>query len=113
MEPSSELNTMSTPGIVDLEAVLKEVEKDSELQKLIEDLKKNPEEGNKYQWENGRLLYKGRLVLSKNSTPIPNLLHTFRDSILGGHSGLLRTYKRMSGELHWKGRKADVKKYVE
>ncbi|TYK14439.1 uncharacterized protein E5676_scaffold186G00980 [Cucumis melo var. makuwa] len=28
-------------------------------------------------------------------------------------NGFLRTYKRMSGELHWQGMKNDVKKYVE
>ena len=53
------------------------------------------------------------MVLSRNSSLIPRLLHTFHDSIPGGHSGFLRTYKRMSGELFWKGMKADVKRYVE
>lgn len=72
---------MTTPGIVDLEIVLKEVEEDSELQGLIESLKKEREEGNEYQWVNGRLLYKGRLVLSKKSTLVPTLLHTFHESI--------------------------------
>lgn len=113
MEPSPELNTLSTLGIVDLEVVLKEVEEDSELQRLVEDLKKNRGEGNKYRWENGRLLYKRRLVLSKNSMLIPNLWLTFHDSILGGYSEFLRTYKRMNGELHWKGMKTDAKKYIE
>lgn len=98
IEPSPKINTMSTPGIVDLEVVPKEVEDDVELQKRIEDLKKNPKEENKYQQENGRLLNKGRLVLSKNSTLIPNLLHTFHDLILGVHSKFLRTYKRMRVE---------------
>ncbi|KAL0540054.1 hypothetical protein IC582_024282 [Cucumis melo] len=58
-------------------------------------------------------MYKGRVVLSKSSSLIPSLLHTFHDSIFGGHSGFLRTYKRMSGELFWKGMKTDIKKYVE
>ena len=49
---------------------------------------------------NQRLLYKGRLVLSKTSVLIPSLLHTFHDTIVGGYSGFLRTNKRMSGELH-------------
>ncbi|KAA0033720.1 hypothetical protein IC582_013177 [Cucumis melo] len=90
-----------------------EVEKDEELQGIINILKENPEGKANYQWESGNLLYKGRLVLSKNSTLIPSLLHTFHDSVLGGHSGFLRTYKRMNGEIHWMGMKNDVKKYVE
>lgn len=32
---------------------------------------------------------------------------------MGGHSGFLRTYKRMAGELYWSGMKTDVRKYVE
>ena len=59
-----------------------------------------------------RLLYKGRMVVSKTSTVIPKFLHTFHDSILMGHSRFLRTYKRINGELYWKGMKADVKKQI-
>ena len=51
--------------------------------------------------------------MSKTSSLIPRLLHTFHGSILGGHSGFLRTYKRINGELYWKGMKVDVKRYVE
>ena len=56
---------------------------------------------------------KGRMVVSQTSTLIPKILHTFHDSILGGHSGFLRTYERISGELYWRGMKAEIKKYVE
>ena len=30
---------------------------------------------------------------------------------MGGHSGFLRTYKRIAGELYWQGMKAVIKKY--
>ncbi|TYK07870.1 retrotransposon protein, putative, unclassified [Cucumis melo var. makuwa] len=75
VESIPELNTMITTGIVDMEAVWEEVEKDEEVQKIIEQLRMNPKEES--------------------------------------HSGFLRTYKRMSGELHLKGLKTDVKRYVE
>ena len=74
MEQPPELNSMATQGIVDMEMVGKEVGKDDELQKIIDNLKKNLEEDSKYQWENGRLLFKIRVVLSKTSSLIPNLL---------------------------------------
>ncbi|TYK15102.1 Retrotransposable element Tf2 [Cucumis melo var. makuwa] len=112
LELSPELNAMTTHGIVDMEVVGKEVEKDRELQEIIERLKENSEEEGRYQWENERLLYKGRVVISKTSS-IPNLLHTFHDSILGGYLDFLRTYKRMSGKLHWQGMKNDIKRYVK
>ncbi|TYK28181.1 polyprotein [Cucumis melo var. makuwa] len=54
-----------------------------------------------------------RLVLSKTSSLIPAMLHTFHDSIVGGHSGFLRTYKRLTAELYWEGMKSDVKKHCE
>ncbi|KAA0051377.1 T32E20.30 [Cucumis melo var. makuwa] len=113
LEQTPKLNAMTTHGIIDMEVVGKEVEKDGELQKIIKRLKEYPEEGGRYQWDNERLLYKGRVIISKTSSLIPNLLHTFHDFILEGHSGFLRTYKRMSGELHWLGMKNDIKKYVE
>lgn len=37
------------------------------------------------------------------------LLQTFHDSLLGGHSKYLRTYKRMARELFSKGVKEDLK----
>ena len=113
IEQPVEMKNMSTTGIVNMEVVEKEVELDEELKAIIEELKQNPDEPSKFQWVNGNLWYKKRIVLSKESTLIPTLLHTFHDSILGGHSGFLRTYKRMCGELYWKGMKADVKKYVQ
>lgn len=67
----------------------------------------------KFSLVHGRLHYKGRLVLSSKSKLIPALLHTFHDSVVGGHSDFLPTYKRLTGELYWKGMKNDVKKYVE
>lgn len=108
-----ELVVMTTPGIIDIEVVLKEVGKDLELQKIIETIKKNLEENTKYQWVNDRLLYEGRLMISEQSSLIPTLLHTFHDSILGGHSRFLRTYKPINGELHWKGMKTDINNYLE
>ncbi|TYK03741.1 ty3-gypsy retrotransposon protein [Cucumis melo var. makuwa] len=94
---------MSTAEIVDMETVTKEVKKDEELQLIAQQLQTDPSLEGKYSLLNGKLMYKGRVVLSKSSSLIPNLLHTFHDSIFGGHSGFLRTYKRMSGELFWKG----------
>lgn len=37
----------------------------------------------------------------------------YHDSVLGGHSGFLRTYKCLTGELYWPGIKGDTKNYVE
>lgn len=88
-----ELYTLLTLGLLDIDLVLKKVENDEELQKIIAILKDDLEEKPKYQWLLGSFLYEGRLVLSQSSSLIPTLLYTFHDSSLGGHSGFLRTYK--------------------
>ncbi|KAA0066459.1 Retrotransposable element Tf2 [Cucumis melo var. makuwa] len=41
------------------------------------------------------------------------MLSTYHDSVVGGHSGFLRTYKRLASELYWPSMKTDVKKYCE
>ncbi|KAL0546589.1 hypothetical protein IC582_016500 [Cucumis melo] len=66
-----ELNEMTTSEIVDMNTVSEEVENDEELQQIVEKLKKEQEVGGKFEWKNGRLLYKGRLVLSQTSSLIP------------------------------------------
>lgn len=88
------------------------VEKDEHLNKIIAKLKK--EEGVcNYSMQHRMLRYKGTLVLSKSSSLTPTILHTYHDSIFGGHSRFLRIYKRLTGELFSKGMKHDVKKYCE
>lgn len=66
----------------------------------------------KYSVEQRRLFYKNRIVLSRKSALIPTILHTYHDSVVGGHSGFLRTYKCLTGELFWKNMKKDVQDYV-
>lgn len=52
-------------------------------------------------------------MLSSTSKLIPTILHTYNDSVLGGHSGFLKTYKRLSGELYWQNMKREIQKYTE
>lgn len=75
--------------------------------------KKDAESVPYFSWDQDTLKYKGRMVMSKTSTLIPTVLHTYHDLVFGEHSGYSRTYKRLTGELYWEGRKGDVKKYVE
>lgn len=61
---------------------------------------------------NGVLLYKGHTVISKNSALISNLLNEFHSTPSGGHSVFLRTYRRLAGNLYWKGMKKTIKEFV-
>lgn len=80
----AELTVMSTPGLVDVEKVLREVEHDEELTKIIDWLKNDLEGKVNFQWKANKLLYKGRLVLSRKSSLLPSLLHTYHDFMSGG-----------------------------
>ena len=48
----------------------------------------------------------------KNSSRIPLILHEFHDSAIGGHSGFLKTYKRILGVLFLEGMKKVIQQYV-
>lgn len=61
---------------------------------MVQKLKAKLSSMAKFSLEQGKLLYKGRLVLSDKSRFILALLTTFHDSVLGGHSS---SYKRING----------------
>ena len=110
--PTVHLNQLTAPTLVDIKVIREEVNKDDYLQDIINRIQREEKVKN-YTLQQGILRYKGRLVIAKNSSLIPIIMHTYHDSVLGGHSGFLRTYKRLTGELFWVGMKAHVKKYCE
>ncbi|KAL4032881.1 hypothetical protein IC575_005964 [Cucumis melo] len=112
--PVVQLCGISAPILLDLKIIKEEVEKDEKLQKVVNEWKnEDGEKNNRFSVKNGMLHYKNRLVLSKTSSLILAMLHAFRDSVVGGHSGFLRTYKRLTAELYWEGMKSNVKKHCE
>jgi hypothetical protein len=46
-------------------------------------------------WHNGVLHYKERVIIPAESTLRAKLLHQMNDTKVGGHSGVLRTYKKL------------------
>ncbi|TYK29889.1 transposon Tf2-1 polyprotein isoform X1 [Cucumis melo var. makuwa] len=105
---------LSMSMTVDVEIVKEEVTTDPKFQKIMAKLKESvDQQGSQYSLQNNMLKFKDRLVLTKNSTLIPVILNAYHDSAIGGHSGLLRTYKRIAGELFWEGMKSDIKKHCD
>ncbi|TYK02775.1 Transposon Ty3-I Gag-Pol polyprotein [Cucumis melo var. makuwa] len=114
MPTEVELKGLSVPVTVDLELIKKEVHQDPKFQKLIAELRElEDRQDSKYSLQNDVLKYKDRLVITKTSSLIPTILDTYHNSVVGGHSGFLRTYKRVSSDLDWEGMKADIKKHCE
>ncbi|KAA0046073.1 Transposon Ty3-G Gag-Pol polyprotein [Cucumis melo var. makuwa] len=105
---------LSIPITVDLEVIKREVFQDSKYMEIIRQLEQGEElQVNSYSLQKGLLMYKNRLVIVQQSSLIPVILETFHNSAVGGHSGFLRTYKRIAAELYWKGMKAEIKKHCE
>lgn len=65
-----------------------------------------------YTKRNGLILYKNRVVVPPKSQIPDQLLHEFHDSPLGGHSGVLRTYKRIAQQFYWPSMYRMVNEYV-
>ncbi|RVW83267.1 Transposon Tf2-12 polyprotein [Vitis vinifera] len=79
------------------------------LMRLLDD----PDAYPRYSLDHGILLYKGRLVLPKASPLVPALLQEGHASVVGGHSGFLWTYKRLTRDFFWVDMKNDIKEFVE
>nr|KYP63864.1 Retrotransposable element Tf2 [Cajanus cajan] len=78
------------------------------MQKLITD----PDQHEGYELKEGKLFFKNKLVLPKNSSRIPLIIQEFHATAMGGHAGVFRTYKRVSAVFFWKGMMKDITKFV-
>ncbi|XP_010541181.1 PREDICTED: uncharacterized protein LOC104814705 [Tarenaya hassleriana] len=112
LEPTCMGLAITIPRNIQLVEVEKEIGEDSDLKEIVSKLKEGETKVGKYHLLQGMLRYKNRLVVSKHSSFIPTILAEFHDSKMGGHSGVLRTLKRIQELFHWVGMKADIKKYV-
>ncbi|KAL4383496.1 hypothetical protein GQ457_15G026350 [Hibiscus cannabinus] len=68
--------------------------------------------GTPYAWRMGLVFYKNRVVVPPNSDIIRTLLREFHDSQMGGHSGVLRTYKRLAQQFYWPSMHRTIREYV-
>lgn len=66
-------------------------EGDLKATKLIQQLSTAPTALNNYQLKNGVLFYKNRMYVGA-STTLRQLLETYHNSLVGGHSGVHATY---------------------
>ena len=100
------------PIWLQLAEVQKEVRENEELKRIIEELSQDPNVHPEFSLQKGNLFYHNRSVLAANSVYIPLLLQEFHSSPTGGHSGFLRTYRRIAGNLYWVGMKRSIQDFV-
>lgn len=90
-----------------------EIQLDDKLKKVYVEVEADPAAHPGYSVYQGTLLYKQRLVLSPQSVLIPRMLQEFHSSPQGGHSGFLRTYKRIAANVYWPGIKGMIQEFVK
>jgi hypothetical protein len=79
---------------------------------LIQRLQLDSSASDTFTWKNYSLWYKVHLYLCKNSQLKQKVLLEFHTSLVGGHSGFLKTYHRVKKEYFWDGLKTDVQRFV-
>jgi hypothetical protein len=66
-----------------------------------------------YTYTKGVLRYNGRIVVGHDGNLRTQLVKSIHDSYVGGHAGILNTYKRLKTSFYWFGIMTMVKKAVE
>lgn len=110
MVVSPNLNALFLPTSSIWDILKQEYTTDPYLQRLGQLASNKP--GEPYKWQNGIILFKGRVVLSPNSPLIAQLLHEYHDSNYGGNSGVLRTYKKVHQQFYRPSMQQTVQRYV-
>lgn len=109
---SHSLMALTVPTVLQLLDIYEEIDKDVKLQEMIHSCIQEPSKYQGYTVRNEKLWFKNRLVLPKNSKSIPLILEEFHSGLLGGHSGVLKTVKRIQQSFQWEGLMKDVQKFV-
>lgn len=109
---STQVLALTTPAVIQLQDIFREIEKDETIQGLIKGVQEGTVSNPNYVISGGKLWHKKRLVLPKNSKFIPLILHEFHDNKMGGHSGVLKTLKRVQQMFYWEGIYKKVQQYV-
>ncbi|EXC24161.1 Sterol 3-beta-glucosyltransferase [Morus notabilis] len=104
------LSVLSATSVIRTETIHQQVLQDERLARIWSDLQHNTATHPGYSIRQGRLFFPG-LVASK-SPMVQQLLCSYHNGVLGGHSGELKTYRRLAADWYWTGMKKDVSSYV-
>lgn len=69
--------------------------------------------GGDYGFVDDLIFYKERIWIPKDSVLVNKILETLHGSIIGGHTGFERTFKRIRNSFWWEGMGVKIKDYVD
>lgn len=104
---------LTAPLSIDMDELALQVEKDDTLQRIIRGVLEGDKEFEGYTVEKGVLFKDNRLVIPAKSAFIPALLNQFHASVIGGHEGVLKTFKRMAREVYWPGMRSEITEFIK
>lgn len=103
---------LSVPMVLDWGILREESEHDEELNKIRSHLLKEEDSHPDYLMVGQKLLYRGDLCFPRHLPTFPIYYRSSMTLLFGGHSGVQKTYRRLTDELHWVGMQKDVEKMV-
>jgi hypothetical protein len=56
-----------------------------------------------YMWRHGLLFHKRKVIILDDKSLRTRLLHEMHDTKTRGHSGILRTFKKLGQQFYWLG----------
>ncbi|GAA0167799.1 hypothetical protein LIER_40449 [Lithospermum erythrorhizon] len=85
---------------------------DQAIQHILAGIIIKPEAFPPYQYKEGILKHKWRIVIEAHKVLKSKLIRALHDSTVGGHSGMAVTYNNVKSLFYWKGLKKDVTTFV-
>ncbi|KAL8115463.1 hypothetical protein AgCh_022090 [Apium graveolens] len=108
--PGPNIHSLYVPESSIWEEIKAEISTSPYLIKLGDLATQNP--GNPYTWKNGLLYYKSRVIIAPDSPIISRILREFHNTVYGGHSGVLRTYKCIAQIFYWPLMRQKIQEFV-
>ncbi|KAL4575579.1 hypothetical protein LXL04_022427 [Taraxacum kok-saghyz] len=104
--------TLITSSRINWDELWKDLDADPTLTELRQKIKDGQPVPAGYSCDQNRVQYNQRVVIARGSVWCARLFGEFHHGVVGGHSGLQKTYQRMVREVYWVGMKTDVARMV-